>query len=142
VIDKLIGLSPSNYGTNFFGLLTAIDAIPPTNDLLGVVCAACNEQTVGSPFLTELNADGDTVPGVRYTVIQTRYDDVVTPYVNAFLRPAPNVTNELVQDYCGLDFTDHLGIPYDPIARHLVLNALDASTATPPRCQFVPPVLG
>ncbi|WP_033293266.1 esterase/lipase family protein [Amycolatopsis jejuensis] len=140
-IGKLIGLSPSNYGTSLYGLLTAIQAIPPARDLVGVACAACNEQSTGSAFLTELNAGGDTVPGIDYTVIQTRYDDVVTPYPNAFLKPAPNVKNIVLQDLCGLDFTDHLGIPYDPIAQREVLNALDPATAVPPKCVFVPPVI-
>ncbi|GAA1035506.1 MULTISPECIES: esterase/lipase family protein [Amycolatopsis] len=140
-IGKLIGLSPSNYGTNLFGLLTAIQAIPPARDLVGVACAACNEQSTGSAFLNDLNAGGDTVPGVDYTVIQTRYDDVVTPYTNAFLKPAPNVKNLVLQDVCGLDYTDHLGITYDPIAQREVLNALDPQHAKKPSCVFVPPVI-
>ncbi len=140
-IGKLVGLSPSNYGTDLFGLLTAVNAIPPVRDLLGGVCPACNEQEKHSAFLKDLNEGGDTVPGVDYTVIQTRYDEVVTPYTNAFLKPAPNVKNILLQDVCGLDFTDHLGIPYDPITGRLVLNALDPANARTPVCQFVPPVL-
>ncbi|GAA3540202.1 alpha/beta fold hydrolase [Amycolatopsis ultiminotia] len=141
-IGKLIGLSPSNYGTNLFGLLSAIQAIPPARDLVGAACASCNEQSVGSDFLTELNAGGDTVPGVDYTVIQTKYDDVVTPYTNAYLKPASNVKNILLQDVCAQDFTDHLGIPYDPIAEQEVLNALDPEHAVTPKCVFVPPVVG
>ncbi|WP_063631933.1 MULTISPECIES: triacylglycerol lipase [Actinomycetes] len=140
-IGKLIGLSPSNYGTSLFGLLTAIQAIPPARDLLGVPCPACNEQSTGSAFLKDLNAGGDTVPGVDYTVIQTRYDDVVTPYTNAFLKRAPNVKNLVLQDVCGLDYTDHLGITYDPIAQREVLNALDPQHAKKPNCFFVPPVI-
>lgn len=140
-IGKLIGLSPSNYGTSLFGLLSAIQAIPPARDLVGAVCPACNEQSTGSAFLTDLNAGGDTVPGVDYTVIQTRYDEVVTPYTNAYLKPAPNVRNVLLQNVCALDFTDHLGIPYDPIAQREVLNALDPQHAAAPKCVFVPPVI-
>ncbi|RJQ83235.1 esterase/lipase family protein [Amycolatopsis panacis] len=140
-IGKLIGLSPSNYGTSLFGLLSAIQAIPPARDLVGAACPACNEQSTGSAFLTDLNAGGDTVPGVDYTVIQTRYDEVVTPYTNAYLKPAPNVRNVLLQNVCALDFTDHLGIPYDPIAQREVLNALDPQHAAAPKCVFVPPVI-
>ncbi|WP_020662540.1 esterase/lipase family protein [Amycolatopsis benzoatilytica] len=140
-IGKLIGLSPSNYGTSLFGLLTAIQAIPPARDVVGAACPACNEQSTGSAFLADLNAGGDTVPGVDYTVIQTRYDDVVTPYTNAFLKPAPNVKNLVLQDVCGLDYTDHLGITYDPVAEREVLNALDPEHAVAPQCVFVPPVI-
>jgi hypothetical protein len=85
-------------------------------------------QSAGSSFLTHLNAGGDTVPGVSYTVIETRYDEVVTPYSSAFLS-GPDVTNITLQNQCGLDLTDHLGIIYDPVALHDVLNALDPTTA-------------
>ncbi|QRP45124.1 triacylglycerol lipase [Amycolatopsis sp. FDAARGOS 1241] len=140
-IDKLIGLSPSNHGTSLYGLLSTVQAIPPARDLVGVACAACNEQSTGSAFLADLNAGGDTVPGIAYTVIQTKFDDVVTPYTNAFLKSAPNVENIVLQDICAQDFTDHLGIPYDPIAQREVLNALDPAHARTPKCVFVPPVL-
>lgn len=140
-IGKLIGLAPSNYGTNLFGLLTTLEAIPGVPAVLGLACASCNEQATNSSFLTSLNAGGDTVPGVDYTVIETKYDEVVTPYTNAFLKPASNVHNILLQDVCSLDNTDHLGIPYDPITGTLVLNALDPAHATTPKCQYVPPVI-
>ncbi|MEC3973825.1 esterase/lipase family protein [Amycolatopsis sp. H20-H5] len=139
-IGKLIGLSPSNYGTNLFGLLTAVQAIPGVPAVLGAICASCNEQTTGSPFLTALNTGGGTASSVDYTVIQTKYDEVVTPYTNAYLKPASNVKNILLQDLCSLDFTDHLGIPYDPIAERVVMNALDPAHAKTPICRYVPPV--
>jgi triacylglycerol esterase/lipase EstA (alpha/beta hydrolase family) len=140
-IGKLIGLAPSNYGTSLFGLLTAVEAIPGVPAVIGLACQACNEQETHSSFLSSLNSGGDTVPGIDYTVIETQYDEVVTPYTNAFLKPASNVHNILLQDVCSLDNTDHLGIPYDPIAGTLVLNALDPAHATTPKCQYVPPVI-
>jgi triacylglycerol esterase/lipase EstA (alpha/beta hydrolase family) len=140
-ISRLVGLSPSNHGTDLFGLLSTLERIPGVPAALGTVCQACHEQAVGSAFLTSLNAGGETVPGIDYTVIQTRYDDVVTPYTSAFLPAAPNVRNILLQNVCGLDFTDHLGITYDPVAQGLVLNALDPAHAKTPPCVPVPPVI-
>ncbi|KDN18419.1 lipase [Amycolatopsis rifamycinica] len=140
-ISRLVGLSPSNHGTDLFGLLSTLERIPGVPAALGTVCQACNDQAVGSDFLADLNAGGETVPGIQYTVIQTRYDDVVTPYASAFLAPAANVKNILLQNVCGLDFTDHLGITYDPVAQGLVLNALDPAHAKTPPCVFVPPVI-
>lgn len=140
-ISRLVGLSPSNHGTDLFGLLSTLEMIPGVPAALGTVCQACNEQAVGSDFLTDLNAGGETVPGIQYTVIQTRYDDVVTPYTSAFLAAGPNVKNILLQNVCGLDFTDHLGITYDPVAQGLVLNALDPAHAKTPPCVPVPPVI-
>jgi len=141
-IGKVVGLSPSNYGTDLYGLVNALKSLPPAKDLTLPGCASCTEQEVGSAFLNDLNAGGDTVPGVSYTVLQTKYDDVVTPYTNAFLKPAPNVKNIVLQDVCPLDLTDHIGISYDPIAARLVLNALDPSTAKTPFCVPVPPIVG
>jgi triacylglycerol esterase/lipase EstA (alpha/beta hydrolase family) len=141
-IGRLVGLSPSNHGTDLFGLLSTLEMIPGVPAALGTVCQACNEQAVGSDFLTDLNDGGETVPGIEYTVIQTRYDDVVTPYTSAFLPEGPNVENVLLQNVCGLDFTDHLGITYDPVAEGLVLNALDPAHAKTPPCVPVPPVIG
>src|SRR4051794_1661851 len=140
-ISRLVGLSPSNHGTDLFGLLSTLEMIPGVPAALGTVCQACNEQAVGSDFITGLNAGGETVDGIQYTVIQTRYDDVVTPYTSAFLAPKPNVKNILLQNVCGLDFTDHLGITYDPVAQGLVLNALDPAHAKTPPCVPVPPVI-
>ncbi|GGM38840.1 lipase [Longimycelium tulufanense] len=139
-IGRLIGLSPSNYGTESSKSLGTLRLISAVNDVLGVDCPACDEQEADSAFLADLNAGGDTIPDVEYTVIQTRYDDVVTPHTNAFLKPAPNVRNILVQDVCGQDLTDHVGIPYDPITQQLVLNALGPANAKKPICRFVPPV--
>jgi triacylglycerol esterase/lipase EstA (alpha/beta hydrolase family) len=142
-VHDLIGLSPSNHGTTEFGLLTLASDLPDGlgTDLLDVDCTACAQQTVGSPFLQKLNAGGDTVPGVDYTVIETEYDEVVTPYASAFLS-GPDVTNITLQNQCPGDFSDHLTTPYDPNALHDVLNALDPATATPVRCVPVPPLAG
>ena len=40
----------------------------------GSNCQACADQQAGSPFLTELNSIGDTVPGPAYTVISRLVD--------------------------------------------------------------------
>jgi hypothetical protein len=91
--------------------------------------------------MTRLNAGGDTEPGVQYTVITTRNDEVVTPYTSAFLS-GPDVTNIVVQDQCPLDQVEHVAIPYDHIALRDVLNALDPSTARAPLCTPVLPFVG
>lgn len=47
-ISRLVGLSPSNHGTDLFGLLSTLEMIPGVPAALGTVCQACNEQAVGS----------------------------------------------------------------------------------------------
>src|SRR3569833_423796 len=141
MISLLVRLSPSNHGTDLFGLLSTLEMLPGVPAALGTVCQACNEQAVGSAFLTSLNAGGETDDGIQYTVNQTRFADVVTPYTSAFLAPKPHVKNILLQNVCGRVFTDHLGITYDPVAQGLVLNALDPAHAKTPPCDPEPPVI-
>jgi triacylglycerol esterase/lipase EstA (alpha/beta hydrolase family) len=140
-VHTLVGLAPSNHGTDLDGLSGLLSVLPGGSAFVGTACPACTQQIVGSAFLTALNAGGDTVPGVNYTVIETRYDEVVTPYTSAFLS-GPNVRNITLQDQCGLDFADHIAVFYDTVALHDVLNALDPAHPGRVPCTFVPPVLG
>ena len=61
----------------------------------------------------KLNAAPEAPPPPSYTVVSTRYDEVVTPYRSQALEGATNV---VLQDRCPEDVTDHVGIIYDPIA--------------------------
>jgi triacylglycerol lipase len=94
--------------------------------LFGRTCEACTDQQAGSAFLATLNEGDETPPPVDYTVIQTRYDLVVTPYTSAFLDgPAERVTNITLQDRCPGRFPGHLGITTDPATLRWVADALD-----------------
>jgi triacylglycerol esterase/lipase EstA (alpha/beta hydrolase family) len=143
-VDKLIGLAPPNYGTTLDGLFTLVstlNTVLPGNAGLSASCASCAEQEQGSPFLAALNSR-PTVPGVTYTVIESRDDEVVTPYTNAFLPAAPNVTNITVQNQCPADQSDHLEIGYDPVALADTLNALDPAHPVQVPCVPVLPMTG
>lgn len=141
-VHSLVGLSPSNHGTDVSGFVTLLDLVPHGSSLVfGPWCDACVEQFRGSAFLAHLNSAGDTVPGVSYTVIATRNDEVVTPYRTQFLA-GPGVTNRTVQDQCALDATDHIGIVYDHIALNDVLGALDPAHPRAVACTPVLPVNG
>jgi triacylglycerol esterase/lipase EstA (alpha/beta hydrolase family) len=132
-VNALVGLAPSNHGTTLDGLATLAGYFPGALDLVGAACQACQDQVRGSAFITALNAGGDTVPGVRYTVIQSKYDEVVTPYTSAFLSGS-NVTNITLQNQCILDLGDHLSMTSDHIAARDVLNALDPAHAQSTIC--------
>jgi triacylglycerol esterase/lipase EstA (alpha/beta hydrolase family) len=140
-VNTLVGLSPSNHGTTVAGIGLLARFFPGGPQFTGALCPACEEQIVGSQFLAELNSGGDTVPGVEYTVIQTRYDQVVTPYTSAFLS-GPNVKNILLQNQCILDLGDHLSMPYDHIADADVLTALDPLHPRKPLCTPILPTEG
>jgi triacylglycerol esterase/lipase EstA (alpha/beta hydrolase family) len=127
-VDDLVGLAPSNHGTTNPGAFVAG----------ATFCPACDQQRAGSPFLTELNA-GDETPGpVSYTVIQTRYDEVVTPYTSAFLSGGANTANVLLQDACPAEVIDHHFMPHSRLAVRWALEALGrpgpADPASPPSC--------
>ncbi|HEX2223851.1 MAG TPA: alpha/beta fold hydrolase [Thermoanaerobaculia bacterium] len=140
-VRVLVGLSPSNHGTTLNGLFVLSNFFPGANQFTAALCPACEQQRAGSAFITNLNAGGETVPGVSYTVIQTRYDTVVTPYTSAFLS-GPNVRNILLQNQCILDFGDHLSMPYDHIVAANVLTALDPANPRRPLCTPIAPIAG
>jgi len=139
-VNALVGLAPSNHGTTLNGIFTLAGYFPGSNAFLAD-CPACQEQEAGSPFITNLNAGGETVPGVKYTVIESRNDEVVTPYTSAFLTDA-SVNNITLQDQCSLDQGEHLSMPYDHLADADVLNALDPAHPVPLVCSPVLPVSG
>jgi triacylglycerol esterase/lipase EstA (alpha/beta hydrolase family) len=141
-VNALVGLAPSNHGTTLEGLFTLASYFPGGSSLAGADCPACQEQEAGSSFITNLNAGGETAAGVKYTVIESDNDEVVTPYTSAFLASRPNVTNVLLQSQCSLDQGEHLSMPYDHIADADVLTALDPAHPQHPACTPVLPVTG
>ncbi|WP_328882632.1 esterase/lipase family protein [Streptomyces sp. NBC_00299] len=136
-VNALVGIAPNNHGTTLGGLANLLPYFPGAEDLLSTATPALAQQMTGSAFMTKLNEGGDTVPGVRYTVIATKYDEVVTPYRTQFLN-GPDVKNVLIQDRCAVDLSEHalLGLT-DRIAFHEVVNALDPARATPTTCASV-----
>ena len=143
-VATFVALAPSNYGTTLDGLTvlgTDLDFISGVNSLLSTTCTACVQQEAGSAFLARLNAT-PTVAGVNYTVIETRGDEVVTPYSNAFLPAAPDVTNITLQNQCPLDASDHVEIAADPVAMADMLNALDPAAPVKVPCLVVLPLTG
>src|SRR3954447_4668251 len=127
-VDDLVGLAPSNHGTTNPGAIVAGDTF----------CPACDQQRAGSPFLVNLNAGDETPGSVSYTAIETRYDEVVTPYTSAFLAPGPRTANILLQDACPAEVIDHHEMPNDGLAIRWALQALGrpgpADPAHPPSC--------
>jgi triacylglycerol esterase/lipase EstA (alpha/beta hydrolase family) len=132
-VDKLVGLAPSNHGTTLDGIVNLAPYFPGVADLIYTVCQACRDQAVGSDFNKTMASRPDTVPGVRYTVISTVYDEVVTPWRTQFLS-GPGVDNVVLQDHCPISLAEHVAIAFSPTALHLVTNALDPAHATPAFC--------
>ncbi|OZJ03904.1 hypothetical protein BZG36_03281 [Bifiguratus adelaidae] len=130
-VNIFIGLAPVGHGTTLDGLGTLASKVGFLNALTVDICPACAEMIVGSSFLTTLDAGGDTVPGPTYITLVTKYDEAVTPYTSGELNGAANY---VLQNFCGLDFTEHIGITSDERALHFVKNQLDPANATPVNC--------
>ena len=133
-VNALVGIAPSNHGTDLNGFTELLPYFPGAADLLSKNTPALADQVTGSAFLTKLNTGGDTVPGVKYTVIATKYDEVVTPWRSQYLS-GPDVRNVLLQDLCSVDLSEHVAVGLlDRVVFHEVANALDPGRATPTTC--------
>ncbi len=144
-VGKYVSLAPIWHGTNPAGLATLyqfskiLGFRPVIDGVVNPVCAACTQLLAGSDFYATLRAGGVAVPGVSYTNIVTRYDELVVPYTSGI---EPGMHNITVQDQCPLDFAEHLAIAADPVAAADVLNSLDPAHPRPVPCVFVAPFVG
>jgi triacylglycerol esterase/lipase EstA (alpha/beta hydrolase family) len=133
-VSQLIGIAPSNHGTDADGLIGVLD-LPILGPILratvNIFGQALLQQTLGSEFQQEVYGNGDTRPGVLYTTIASMNDEVVTPYTQQALN-GPNVTNIVLQDlYPGLP-AGHLGVVLSPQVWSVILDALASNPAANP----------
>ncbi|MBF6214755.1 alpha/beta fold hydrolase [Nocardia puris] len=148
-VKNLITYGATHHGTTLIGIGALGRAINNLGiDILGFieifVGHAGIQQTVGSEFVQKLNANGDTIPGVDYTVVGTRYDEITTPYDSTFLQAGPGVKvdNITLQEGCEQDLSDHLTILYSPRALSIALRALDPVRFPNLNCTFNPWLIG
>jgi triacylglycerol esterase/lipase EstA (alpha/beta hydrolase family) len=133
-IGQVVAIAPPTHGATASGLLTLAYA------LLGKSTWDTIVRTIGLPIFADeldggaaivaLNTGPVAQPGIRYTIITSRHDELVTPTETSFVRE-PGVRNQYVQDFCPFDPVGHIGEAYDPNVWHLVSNALDPANATP-----------
>ncbi|GGF12928.1 lipase [Williamsia phyllosphaerae] len=137
-VRRWIGLAAPSYGSVFYGL-APLARIPGLVAAVGpdTVSTALVQQIAGSEFIRRLNRGGDTVAGVDYTTIGSRYDEVIQPYTNIALR-SRGATNILVSDRCAADMVGHFGMPYDRYAQQLLINVIDPGHPVRPQCRSVP----
>jgi triacylglycerol esterase/lipase EstA (alpha/beta hydrolase family) len=129
MVGDLVGLSPSNHGT--------VDAV-------GACTFGCApsfwQQRTGSNFLRALNSYQETFPGISYSNVYTRTDEVVVPNLGPAASSSLHggggqITNVAIQDVCPLDTSEHLAVgTYDNPAYALAIDALThAGPASPTR---------
>jgi len=131
-VNELIGLAPSNHGTTLSGVTKLLEVFPFASEIVtGLLeflgAPSLPEQEENSAFIKKLFGSGEPLaPEVRYVVIETTHDEVVTPYTNAFLNGS-NVTDITIQSQCPNDPVAHIGMFDDSPALQNVLNQLSSS---------------
>lgn len=131
VVRRIVGIGPAHHGATLSGINTLLKRLDRNQNneqkVAKVLGAAAVEQALGSPFCEELNANGDTVPGVDYTMILAKYDGIATPVRHQIMTAGDGaiVRNVYVQDEGNRwDFSGHLSMLYSPRTVDIVKEAL------------------
>ncbi|MFC0504572.1 lipase family alpha/beta hydrolase [Micromonospora costi] len=122
-VGRYVSLGSPQYGTYVANILAFLGL----GSCAGVV--ACQQMSIGSAFLADLNAGDDTPGPVRYTAVRTLQDELVRPVDNATLRDG--ATNVLIQAYCPLRVVGHLGLVLDGTTYTVVRDALAGAPVNP-----------
>ncbi|MGH9113394.1 MAG: alpha/beta fold hydrolase [Acidimicrobiales bacterium] len=124
-VDSLVTLGTPNYGT----VAANIARLFTLGTCLGIT--ACQQMTIGSSFLADLNAGDDSIGNVVYTNLATLYDELVQPYTNSYLAAGDgNITNKSLQSQCWLRVVGHLGLILDGAVYSGVEDALEKRPIT------------
>ncbi|MGH1563422.1 esterase/lipase family protein [Mumia sp. DW29H23] len=150
-VNQVIGIAPSNHPTTLSGITElgkTLRLFGLAMDLLELVNMPAAQQQADkspapqSPFYQEVNGAGETVPGIDYTVIATRYDEVVTPWRQAFLVGGAEVDNIELQKVCPIDLSEHLSITYSKNVAQIVMNKLEPAKQHRVWCYAQAPITG
>ena len=145
-VHTLVGLAPSNHGTTLNGLFTLAGLLPGASAFTGSFCPACEQQSAGSAFLTDLNSGGETVAGRRLHVDRVALRRGRDPLHLGLPQRAERDQHPAAEPV-PLDLGEHLSMPYDHIADGDVLTALDPahpvhpSALRSPRWRAVSPAI-
>lgn len=142
-VDRYVGMTPLWDGTETAGLAFLDRSAqqfglgPALGLALDPLCASCRQFLRGSEFLQTMNSGGGpAVDGVTYTMIMTKYDELVVPYTSGELEGADNI---VLQEGCPTDLAEHVAVAFDPVTLQHIGNALDPENAQPVRCLPVGP---
>ena len=105
MVRTVVLIAPSFHGTT----------APAATQVPELLCQACHDQAAGSALLRQLDAGGDLDGTVRYAVVSTERDTVVTPVSSQVpAGPPDRVRSILVEHRCPGLHTDHVGLPAVP----------------------------
>jgi triacylglycerol esterase/lipase EstA (alpha/beta hydrolase family) len=136
-VDDYVGLTPLWDGTNVAGIADLRDASGSSaavfEDFVANGCESCPQFVRGSDFLRAMSEGptGPRVEGVTYTMIMTKYDELVVPYTSGIMDGATNI---VIQDQCAADPSEHGAVAFNPLVLQDIRNALDPANAKPVDC--------
>ncbi|RLK12392.1 triacylglycerol esterase/lipase EstA (alpha/beta hydrolase family) [Micromonospora sp. M71_S20] len=122
-VGRYVSLGSPQQGTYVANILRVVGL----GSCAGIV--ACQQMSIGSDFLADLNAGDDTPGALRWTTVRTSQDELVRPVDNATL--ADGATNVLIQAACPLRAVGHLGLVLDGTAYSIVRQALRGEAIRP-----------
>jgi pimeloyl-ACP methyl ester carboxylesterase len=122
-VGRFVSLGSPQQGTYVANILKFVGL----GSCAGIV--ACQQMSIGSEFLNELNGGDDTPGPVRWTTVRTWQDELVRPVGNAAL--ADGATNVLIQSTCPLRVVGHLGLVLDGTTYTVVRQALTDAPIRP-----------
>ncbi|KAM3413730.1 hypothetical protein BST61_g10418 [Cercospora zeina] len=140
MVQRIIAVAPPTHGTTFANLYTlSYVGGNLTTGLADTVlkvggCRACADLVTDGAAVRRLTTNGPIAQqGIRYTILTSRYDELVTPVETAFVHE-PGVENRFVQDYCPEDRVGHIGEAYDANVWAIVRNRLSDNLEGPELC--------
>ncbi|WPG98734.1 Lipase (class 2) [Acrodontium crateriforme] len=141
IVQRVVAIAPPTHGTDFLLYVYALTYLvapslsqPLVKGILDTFgCPACADLVQGADVVNQLNDGPIAQPGVSYTIIASKADELVTPVDTAFVREA-GVTNVYVQDFCPLDPAGHIDEAYDPNVWALVSSSLEDNIHGPAVC--------
>jgi triacylglycerol lipase len=146
-VARYVAWTPLYDGTTVHGIDRVRDLAArfgfdqPVINAVASLCGSCPQFVKGSPEQRKLASGGDGAPGVTYTTVMTKYDELVIPYTSGYMN-ARGASNHVLQDVCPRDLSEHNAVAVDPAAAQLAFNALDPPDARPIDCNRVPPWTG
>ncbi len=135
--DKYVAWTPLYDGSTVYvisflrDLGNVVGLSKPIIDLVSAFCGSCTQFLAGSPMQRKLAEGGAAAPGVSYTTVMTKLDELVVPWSSGSM---PGHTNHVLQEICPGNLSEHALVAIDPVAAQLTFNALDPANAAPVRC--------
>ena len=139
LVQRVFAIAPPTHGTTFLNLYNVTDVSPQltrplVDQILDTVgCDACSDLLPNGQAVAKLSDGPIAQEGVRYTILISEYDELVTPTTTSFVHE-DGVRNLYVQDFCPNDPVGHIGEAYDSNVMELVRNALKDDRAGPKVC--------